>query len=98
MRLDGRCNDVPVPLGPNDVPQGGPITLTPNDVVQGVEPAATPNDVAQGDPGCECCMPDDCRPCETWPPDHLDVDLLGLIGPCLLYTSDAADERSSVDL
>ena len=22
----------------------------------------------------------------------------GLIGPCLLYTSDAADERSSVDL
>ena len=26
-----------------------------------------------------------------------EIDLV-LIGPCLLYTSDAADERSSVDL
>ena len=29
--------------------------------------------------------------------DFLDV-LFGIVGVCLLYTSDAADERSSVDL
>ena len=27
-----------------------------------------------------------------------DISLELLLGPCLLYTSDAADERSSVDL
>ena len=30
--------------------------------------------------------------------EHAALDLVGLVGPCLLYTSDAADERSSVDL
>ena len=29
---------------------------------------------------------------------HLDYVLAGFVGFCLLYTSDAADERSSVDL
>ena len=31
-------------------------------------------------------------------PEHLDPQWLQLHGTCLLYTSDAADERSSVDL